>query len=94
MRTGPHQAGPGHMSPPDPCLNRAWAFSAPESRDPVVPKVRSSCTGVWCFPHSGSGPTVCILEYASLPGHVATSELSMWQGRELFPAQLEISARA
>jgi hypothetical protein len=107
MRTGPHQAGPGHMSPPDPCLSRAWVFSAPESRDPAVgspdptqrgpgpiPEVRSSCTGVRCFPHSGFGPTVCILEYVSLLGHVATSEPSMWRDRELFAVQLEIAARA
>jgi hypothetical protein len=31
MRTGPHQARPGH-----PCLSKVWAFSTPESRDPVV----------------------------------------------------------
>jgi hypothetical protein len=36
MRTGPHQAGPGHMSAPDPCLSKAWVFFAPESRDPAV----------------------------------------------------------
>jgi hypothetical protein len=36
MRTGPHQAGPGHVSAPDPCLSKAWVFSVPESRDPVV----------------------------------------------------------
>jgi hypothetical protein len=36
MRTGPYQAGPGHMSAPDPCLSKAWVFSAPESRDPAV----------------------------------------------------------
>jgi hypothetical protein len=36
MRTGPHQAGPGHVSAPDPCLSKAWVFSAPESRDPAV----------------------------------------------------------
>jgi hypothetical protein len=35
MRTGPHQAGPGHMSAPDPSLSKAWVFS-PESRDPAV----------------------------------------------------------
>jgi hypothetical protein len=85
MRTGPHQAGPGHMSLLDPCLSRAWVFSAPESQDPAVgsldptqrglgpipevqvapagaldlpPEARSSCTGVRCFPHRGSGPTV------------------------------------
>jgi hypothetical protein len=33
MRTGPHQAGPGHVSAPDPCLSKAWVFSVPESRD-------------------------------------------------------------
>jgi hypothetical protein len=36
MRTGLHQAGPGHMSAPDPCLSKAWVFSTPESRDPTV----------------------------------------------------------
>jgi hypothetical protein len=96
------------MSLPDPCLSRAWVFSAPESRDPAagspdptqrgpgpVPEVRvapagaldlppevcSSCTGVRCLPHNGSGPTVHILEYVSFPGHVATPEPSTWRGR-------------
>jgi hypothetical protein len=36
MRTGPHQAGPGHVSAPDPCLSKAWVFSVPESRDLAV----------------------------------------------------------
>jgi hypothetical protein len=36
MRTDPHQAGPGHVSAPDPRLSKAWAFSVPEPRDPVV----------------------------------------------------------
>jgi hypothetical protein len=36
MRTGLHQAGPGHVSAPDPCLSKAWVFSVPESRDPAV----------------------------------------------------------
>jgi hypothetical protein len=36
MRTGPHQAGPGHMSAPDPSLGKAWVFPVPESRDPAV----------------------------------------------------------
>jgi hypothetical protein len=38
MRTGPHQAGPRHVSTPDPCLtsSKAWVFSVPESRDPAV----------------------------------------------------------
>jgi hypothetical protein len=66
MRTGPHQAGPGHMSAPDPSLGKAWVFPVPESRDPEVraalagvldlaPEVRSICTGVRHFP-MGSGP--------------------------------------
>jgi hypothetical protein len=59
MRTGPHQAGPGHMSAPDPCLSKAWVFFAPESQDPAmgspnpmqrglgpVPKVRVALAGV------------------------------------------------
>jgi hypothetical protein len=59
MRTGPHQAGPGHMSAPDPSLSKAWVFPAPESRDPAVgsldptqrglgpdPKVRAALAGV------------------------------------------------
>jgi hypothetical protein len=36
MRVGLHQAGPGHMSAPYPCLSKAWVFSAPESWDPAV----------------------------------------------------------
>jgi hypothetical protein len=36
MRTGPHQAGPGHMSAPDLSLSKAWVFPAPESRDSTV----------------------------------------------------------
>jgi hypothetical protein len=36
MRTGLHQAGPGHVSALDPCLSKAWVFSVPESRDPAV----------------------------------------------------------
>jgi hypothetical protein len=36
MRTGPHQAGPGHVSALDPSLSKAWVFSAPDSRDPTV----------------------------------------------------------
>jgi hypothetical protein len=38
MRTGPHHAGPRHVSTPDPCqtLRKAWVFSVPESRDPAV----------------------------------------------------------
>jgi hypothetical protein len=33
MWAGPHKAGPGHMSAPDPCLSKAWVFSTLESRD-------------------------------------------------------------
>jgi hypothetical protein len=36
MRTGLHQAGPRHMSAPDPCLSKGWVLSAPESWDPAV----------------------------------------------------------
>jgi hypothetical protein len=36
MRTGLHQAGPGHMLAPNPCLSKAWVFSVLESRDPAV----------------------------------------------------------
>jgi hypothetical protein len=36
MRTGPHQARPGHMSAPDPCLSKAWVFSPLEFRDPTA----------------------------------------------------------
>jgi hypothetical protein len=36
VRTGPHQAGPGHMLALDPSLSKAWVFPAPESRDPAV----------------------------------------------------------
>jgi hypothetical protein len=31
MRTGPHQARPGHVSAPDPCLSKAWVFSPKSS---------------------------------------------------------------
>jgi hypothetical protein len=63
MWTGPHQAGPGHMSAPDPCLSKASVSFALESLDPTVgsldptqrgpepvPEVRSTCTGVRRFP--------------------------------------------
>jgi hypothetical protein len=59
MRTCLHQAGPEHISAPDPCLSKAWVFSAPESWDPIVssldptqrgpgpdPEVRVALTGV------------------------------------------------
>jgi hypothetical protein len=36
MRTGPHQAGLGHVSAPDSCLSKAWVFSVPESRDSAM----------------------------------------------------------
>jgi hypothetical protein len=38
MWIGLHQAGPGHVSTPDPCLtsSKAWVFSVLESRDPAV----------------------------------------------------------
>jgi hypothetical protein len=42
----------------------------------------------------GSGPTVDILEYIVLSGHVAALELSTWWGRVLFTTRLEIVARA
>jgi hypothetical protein len=90
---GSHQAGSGHMSPPDPFLSRVRVISAPESRDPAVSspdptqkgpglisEVRSSRTGVRCFPCSRSGPTACILEHVPFPGHVATPGRSMWRG--------------
>jgi hypothetical protein len=59
MRACPHQAGPRHMLAPDPCLSKAWVFSAPESRDLAVgspdptqrgpgpdPEVRAPLAGV------------------------------------------------
>jgi hypothetical protein len=36
MRTGSHQAGPGHVSALDPCLSKGWVLSASESRGPAV----------------------------------------------------------
>jgi hypothetical protein len=36
MQTGPHKAGPGHVSTPGSCLSKAWVFSVPESRDLAV----------------------------------------------------------
>jgi hypothetical protein len=36
MRTGPHQAGPGHMSAPDHCLSKGRVPSASESRGPAM----------------------------------------------------------
>jgi hypothetical protein len=55
MWTGPHQAGSGHVSTPDPYLSKAWVFSAPESRNPVVGSPdptrggggSGTCPGVW-----------------------------------------------
>jgi hypothetical protein len=87
---GSHQVGSGHMSPPDPCLSRVRVFSAPETRGPAVSsldpiekgtrpisEVRSSGTGVRCFPHGRSRPTTCILESVPFPGHMATLGWSM-----------------
>jgi hypothetical protein len=67
---------------------------APAGALDLPPEARSSSTGVRCFPHSGSEPTVCILEYVSFPSHVATLEPSTWRGRESFATQLGIVARA
>jgi hypothetical protein len=38
MQTGLHQAGPRHVSTPNPCLAliKAWVFFGPEFRDPAV----------------------------------------------------------
>jgi hypothetical protein len=55
MRTSPHQAGPGHMLAPDPCLSKAWVFSAPESRDPAVGSLDSTQRGPGCT-RGGPGP--------------------------------------
>jgi hypothetical protein len=41
-----------------------------------------------------SGPTDCTLGYIIFSGHVAPLEPSMWWGRVLFTARLEIAARA
>jgi hypothetical protein len=41
-----------------------------------------------------SGPTDCILGHTIFSGHVALLEPSMWWGRVLFTAWLEIAARA
>jgi hypothetical protein len=41
-----------------------------------------------------SGPTDCILRYIIFSGHVAPLEPSMWWGRVLFTARLEIATWA
>jgi hypothetical protein len=51
------------------------------------PYVQRSDTFPW-----RSGPTVDILEYIVLSGHVAALELSTWWGRVLFTTRLEIAA--
>jgi hypothetical protein len=56
-------------------------------------KSGSYVQGSGTFPW-GSGPSVDILEYIILSGHVATLELSMWWGRVLFTTRLEIATRA
>jgi hypothetical protein len=50
--------------------------------------VQGSDTFPW-----GSRPTVGILEYIVLPGHVATPEPSTWWSRVLFTTRLEVAAR-
>jgi hypothetical protein len=45
MRTGPHQAGPGHMSAPDPCLCKAWIF-CPQNPGTRLWEVRTPRRGV------------------------------------------------
>jgi hypothetical protein len=57
------------------------------------PEVWSVRTEVQHFP-MGSGPTIDILEYIVLSGHVAALELSTCWGRVLFTTRLEIAARA
>jgi hypothetical protein len=57
------------------------------------PEVRSVRTEVRHFP-MGSEPTVDILEYIILSGHVVALELSTWWGWVLFTTRLEIAARA
>jgi hypothetical protein len=97
--TGSHQAGSGHMSPPDPFLGRVQVFFGLESRDPAVSspdptqkgpgpisEVRSPRMGVRRFLCSA-----CILENVPFPGHVATPGQSMWRGCELVSAQPETS---
>jgi hypothetical protein len=53
------------------------------------PFVQGSDTFPW-----ESGPTVDILEYIVLSGHVATPEPSTWWGWVLFTTRLEIAAWA
>jgi hypothetical protein len=56
MWTGPHQAGPRHVSAPDPYLSKVSVFSVLESRDPAVgspdPTQRGPgpIPGVWVTP--------------------------------------------
>jgi hypothetical protein len=84
------------MSLLDPCLSRAWVFSAPESRDLAAGSPDPTQRGLG---RPGGGPGLSpgglffmyrgpvlpsqwvILEYVSFPGHVATPEPSTRRGR-------------
>jgi hypothetical protein len=73
MRTGPHQAGPRHVSAPDPCLSKAWVFSVPESRDPAVGSPDSTRRGPGPVPGVQDAP-VGVLDLARRSGlHVQGS---------------------
>jgi hypothetical protein len=56
MRTGSHQAGPGHVLALDPCLSKAWVFSIPESQDPAVGSPDPTQRGPG---HARGGPGPC-----------------------------------
>jgi hypothetical protein len=78
MRTGPHQAGPGHVSAPDPCLSKAWVFSVPESRDPAVDGPDHTRRGPGPVPGVQDAP-VGVLDLARRSGlHVHGSGTFLW----------------
>jgi hypothetical protein len=79
MWTGPHQAGSGHVSTPDPYLSKAWVFSAPESRNPVVGSPDPTRGGGGLGPVLGSG-TRSWGSWTLLGGLVY-----MYRGPALFP---------
>jgi hypothetical protein len=77
MRAGPHQVGPGHMLAPDPCLSKAWVFSAPEFRDPAAGSLDPTQRG------PGPDPEV----WAALAGvlDLAPEVRSTYTGSDTFP---------
>jgi hypothetical protein len=81
MRTGLHQAGPRHMSAPNPCLSKAWVFSVPESRDPVVGSPNPTQRSPKPVPGVRVAP-VGVLDLARRSGlHVQGSDTFPWGSR-------------